>query len=314
MNELTWRPAGPGDAEGLANLFEAVEHMTPMGRDTGVADLRSRLSKPSLDLDRDTLVAVDPGGRPRAYGETADMGVGDGVLRVSLVGVVQPDLGEDVRLRVHDWLMHRAYQIRDERQPGVPLMLGARCAAADRYWLGLLTGSGFDVVEWELDYLRVADATVPATPVPDGVSIVPYDTRYDEPARRAHNEVYADSPVSFRLDARAWRKHTTGDPRYLADASLLAVEAGTDDVLAFLFSLVRPDEAFLHCLGTTAPWRGRGLASAMVSRALGAHHAAGLHRTRLNVRSDNKAAVRLYDRFGFADTGRSFAVCVRQPT
>ena len=81
----------------------------------------------------------------------------------------------------------------------------------------------------------------------------------------------------------------------------------------FLFSLEQRDiagatEGALHCLGTRKPWRRRGVATSLISRALSSYGQAGFAQARLEVNSSNTGAVRLYTELGFTDSGRGYAM------
>ncbi|WP_165824374.1 GNAT family N-acetyltransferase [Micromonospora globispora] len=317
MTVLRWRPAAPTDVDALAELFGACEQSDPVGLDLELDQLRARLAMPGLDLARDTLVAEDAG-RIVAYGETADMGTGPGVLRIRLTNVVDKSARDQATRRLHDWLIERASQLRKEREPDLPAMLGTRCGAGDPERLQLLTEAGFSVVRWKWTLVRDLNAPVPATPAPAGIELVPFDQRYDEQTLLAHNEAYADDQTAMIPDGESWPSHATGLPTFLPDASVLALAPDEPDgnpVIGFLFTLDHVDvdvdgrpAVLLHCLGTRPSWRRRGLASAMIGNALSACRAAGHHRAELHVGGDNEEAVRLYTRLGFADTGRGHAI------
>ena len=327
MDTLTWRPAAAGDVEAIAGLYEAIERSAPVGRGTDPVEVRLRLD--SVD---DSLLAVDGSGHPVVFADVTDMGEAGGAVRVRVGAAIHPDVDDRVRRRTHDWLMERAHRLRDECRPGMPAVLGTVCSAVDTAWLTLITGSGFEIINWHFDYVYNLDEPVAVAPPPDGFTIVPYDTRYDEVARLVHNEANADNPNAIAYDAAGWPGHTTAHPRYFAGGSFLALAregagggagegagngagggAGGEEVAAFLFSQERDGDGFLDCIGTAAPWRRRGVGAAMVTRALAAHREAGYRLARLHVRSDNEDAVRLYDRIGFVHSGREYAICVRPP-
>lgn len=67
MSDLTWRAARASDAAGLAGLFQEIARTAPIGLETELADLASRLSRPGLDLDRDTLVGPTDGQEVAAF-------------------------------------------------------------------------------------------------------------------------------------------------------------------------------------------------------------------------------------------------------
>jgi ribosomal protein S18 acetylase RimI-like enzyme len=315
MTNVTWRAARASDVAALVELFWATARTAPIGLETESVEVASRLSRPGLDLDCDTLVGVDSTGAVLAYAEAADMGVGQGQLRIRLTQAIRPDLGDDVLRRTHDWLTERARHLHQVRRPDMAGVLGARCAATDHTRLALLTDSGFEVVGWLQDLVRPVDQPIPAAPNLRGIVIVPYDPRDDEATRVAHNDAYADSPKALLPDAQAWPQHAVGLPNFLPDASFLALAetARGHDIAAVLFSLEHHDitgapEGALHCLGTRKPWRRRGVGAALIGCALAAYQQKGYAQARLQVNSGNTDAVSLYARLGFTDSGRSYAL------
>ncbi len=142
-----------------------------------------------------------------------------------------------------------------------------------------------------------------------------YRAGYEEAARIAHNDAYADDPGALLPDARSWPQHATGLANFLPDASFLALPGPAEgqDIAGFLFSLEHHDstgtgEGSLHCLGTRKPWRRRGLAITLIGHALAAYQLAGFTTARLQVDSTNTSALRLYNQLGFTASGRGYAM------
>ena len=78
---------------------------------------------------------------------------------------------------------------------------------------------------------------------------------------------------------------------------LLATEG--DEAVGALSGLVWGDRGWVGELGVRAPWRGRGIASALRRRAFATFASRGLARVMLNVDSENSTgAVRLYEGVG----------------
>ncbi|WP_341477531.1 GNAT family N-acetyltransferase [Micromonospora globispora] len=88
------------------------------------------------------------------------MGTGPGVLRIRLTNVVDTSARDQATRRLHGWLIERASQLRRERRPDLPAMLGTRCGAGDPERLQLLTDDGFSVVRWEWILVRYLNAAV----------------------------------------------------------------------------------------------------------------------------------------------------------
>jgi ribosomal protein S18 acetylase RimI-like enzyme len=148
--------------------------------------------------------------------------------------------------------------------------------------------------------------------VAGAVRLVPFDWAFDEAVRHAHNEAFARHWGSVDRDAVAWQQWFTGSRAFRPELSFVVLD-GADEpagpvVAAYLLSYfwaadaeatgIR--EAWIGQIGTRAPWRGRGLGSALVGRALVAYRDAGYDRAALGVDTENvTGALRLYERHGF---------------
>ncbi len=75
-------------------------------------------------------------------------------------------------------------------------------------------------------------------------------------------------------------------------------------IAAYLSARCALDEAEILRLAVGARWRRRGLATALLGRAWETLRARGVGRCFLEVREDNEAAIRFYERSGFATVGR----------
>lgn len=317
MGIVHWRAAGTGDAVALANLFASAEAVVAVGLETDAEHIRSRLQHPGLDLDRYTLVGIGDDGRAAAYAEVCDRGMAADALRIRLTGVVHPDLPEETGSHLHDWLMESADRLRCERAPGQDAMLGIRCGGPHHAGFTRLSDAGFELAWRKLDMIRDLRLPLPAaTPTPPGLVLTPFDPRYDEPTRQAHNDAYAASPSATLPDRQSWAQHAIGLPAFLPEASFLTLTPD-NDVAAFVLTLRDTDDedrpvAVLECLGTRQAWRRRGLASVLITRALGECRAQAFFRARLQVDSTNPAAIELYAKLQFTDTGHGYSVLTRR--
>ena len=65
-----------------------------------------------------------------------------------------------------------------------------------------------------------------------------------------------------------------------------------------------PDSIELYQLYVLEPWKGRGIATALMDWAIGAARARGASELRLTVYIDNHRARRFYERHGFEEVGK----------
>jgi RimJ/RimL family protein N-acetyltransferase len=121
-------------------------------------------------------------------------------------------------------------------------------------------------------------------------------------------ELYADVAAEGRWIAaeapvdREVRHRRMSELLGRRDARLLVAVAGGELVGQLGIELARYGVADLGML-VAAPWRGRGVGSALVAAALAWAREAGAHKVALQVWPHNQAAISLYEKFGFQREG-----------
>ncbi len=106
------------------------------------------------------------------------------------------------------------------------------------------------------------------------------------------------------LDRRQHLERLAGE---LADAdgpTLLVATARDGAVVGHLHLSKRPYGVADFGMFVAAPWRGRGVGSALVAAAVDAARESGAHKIALQAWPNNRAALSLYARFGFVEEGR----------
>ncbi|MHC1480017.1 GNAT family N-acetyltransferase [Frateuria aurantia] len=143
---------------------------------------------------------------------------------------------------------------------------------------------------------------------PPGELVLPQD---GEPAVRVRRASAADldglltieeaSFQSDRMRRRQYLKHLQSDT-----ARVLVASAGPGQLLgsAVLFLRRGSEVARLYSLATLPAARGQGVAGHLLQAIEHAAVLAGARRLRLEVRADNPAAIRLYERHGYQPIGR----------
>jgi GNAT superfamily N-acetyltransferase len=175
----------------------------------------------------------------------------------------------------------------------------------------LYAAAGFVPVRYGDEMLRPL-GHVPAAGQVDGLRIVPWPLDRNEEIRQEKNAAFADHWGSTPTDASNWAKMTAGHGSR-PDLSFVALDGG-DRVVAHCWCARYPHDdellgrrdGWIESLGTLREWRGRGVASALISHALQAFAADGLTHAALDVDSDNPTgAARLYAALGFESVHRS---------
>jgi mycothiol synthase len=175
----------------------------------------------------------------------------------------------------------------------------------------LFARHGFTPVRWFDELLRSL-TDLPPVPAVDGITVVPWDDDRMEEILATKNDAFLDHWGSTPQTLEAWTQHTRGFGAR-QDLSFIALDAD-DRVVACCFAARYPadDEllgrrdGWIDTLATLAPWRGRGVGSALIVHSLHAFAADGLTHASIAVDSDNPSgAARLYRALGFEPAKRS---------
>lgn len=296
---LRERAPHPDDLEAVLDLIDACDIEDIGMPDYSLADLESDWAHVRFELADDARLLVDAAGRPRAYIAVRQHEPG---RRFWGDLYVHPDARDG---EAHRWgaafAESRAAALAESADASVFLYAedGSDLAA-------LLADRGYDDVrrmyrmEREFDIAPTSDGDLPAPrDLPDGIEIRTFD-RAD--ARRVHaavEEAFTDEWGFVEQPFEEWaaRKldHADFDPSTWWVAWDGAEVAGV--VLASVAEGLQG--AWISTVGVRRPWRGKGLALALLRTAFRALAARGVASVALGVDSENPTgATRLYERAG----------------
>jgi mycothiol synthase len=308
---LRWRPITPADVPGWHALVERIETADGARDRTGADELGDLLGREWVDGPADTVLGLDDEGVPRAHG-TVDLAPGDvSLLRPFCAGGVDPAWrGRGVGRAVLAWQLRRCQDLVARRR----VRLGAAVPATALVWVqdaapgvtAIAARQGFAAARWFATMRRSLDQVVPPVRVPDGIVLAPLTEDLDEQARTVFNAAFTDHWGSQPLTAADWRATHVGGPVFRRPWSLVAL-AGDDLVGLHLASAYEHEwtvhgetQGWTEALGVAAAWRGRGLATALLTAALQLFARDGMQSAALGVDSDNPSgAVHLYTRLGY---------------
>lgn len=284
------------------NLFDEVDELPT------VDNLRSEQAhiegfEPRLDL---LLAEVD--GSARAAARTIAR-TRDGRGSHHLEAWVDPGWrGRGLGTVLLGWLERRAAQVASEDGRAGPPELETWIDEAQRSAAVLLEQHGYRIARHGLRMTRDLGAPIEPLELPDGLEV-----RTVEPAH--HRQIWDADTEAFRdhwhsaerteadfegwfaepeLDTGLWQVAWAGDE--VAGVVMPSIWASENDVLG-------TRRGWLDHVSVRRPWRRRGLASALISRALVALRSAGMTEAMLGTDAENvSGAVRVYERLGFRRT------------
>lgn len=291
------RPFAPEDVHGYVDVYNQA-------RPIEIAHLTEErfwawFSDPALDPTRDVWVAEDDDGL--VGGVAAFPWAGH--LKEGYVFFVGPSvLGDFQHHGVGGQLMAAMIADLRLRYPGKTLQ--TRLHPANTRAQAFLTEKlGFTVDRRFWTMTHHAPGRVPPGEPPEGVRF-DYLQPQDDPAEaiKAYHAIL-DDPLTSRhqLDSEelaGWARLET----FTTNSFLVAREG--EAVVGLCFQTFPPgcDFGQIQFLGVLKPYRGRGLATALLRRALADAHANGRDRVRLEVTGDATVAQALYAKLGFEVT------------
>jgi mycothiol synthase len=314
VETVTLRALTRADAPRLTTLLAGIEAVDATGEHLDEDDVTDELADASVDLSRDTLAVVDPGGSLVGWTAVHVSSTVTDVDRMWLGGGVLPcRRGEGLGRRLLEWAEERGRQLHAARHPGLPGELLVRVPATVPSQEALVRAAGFEPIRYWYGMKRDLSAPLPPIPtVPAGLRVVPWSAALDEALRRAHGDAFADHWGSTPPDEQLWMQWYTGSRGFQPELSRLVLDG--DRIAAYLLSyfysaeaeVTGVREAYIGQVGTLRPWRRRGLGGLLLATGLAAARDGGYARAALTVDSNNPTgALGLYERAGFVVDDRS---------
>ncbi len=300
--ELSWRPLHAGDATALHALMNAVEEADETPGRTSLALVEELFTEAWRDMQRDSLGGFDGDGVLRAFAIVAVRPGDLRTLRAFLQGGVHPAWrGRGIGRAVLAWLEGRGRQKLVESGKELPARLAVFVDEHARDNRRLYAAAGFSPIRWYTEMRRDLSEPLPEVDL-GGVRIEPWRPDLDEAVRLAHNDAFADHWGSEPRTPQDWQH----GPHFVPEWSFVAL-AG-DEVVGYTLSGRYEDDfpvtgfpfGYSELLGVRREWRGRGIAVALLARAMAAFRADGMAYAMLGVDTANPSGAHgLYERLGY---------------
>jgi ribosomal protein S18 acetylase RimI-like enzyme len=180
--------------------------------------------------------------------------------------------------------------------------------AAERAAVARFESSGFHLARRWAEMVRPDFEAIPDLPVPDGLVLMRVDPAEPSVVRRAfdvNSEVFADHFGEATVSESDWTMFQQS-PEIQPALWCVALDRATGEVAGHILNYLAepgPDGSIVgwtESIAVRAPYRRRGLASAMLAESLRIVRDAGATRAALGVDQQNpNQALTLYERLGF---------------
>ena len=303
------RPATMADLPALVALVNRVNHAAGTMIQVQPDELAEELQSSLTVMDRDSRLAVDGDGLIVGFVWTIHLPSDDADERCYVNGGVDPlHAGRGIGRVLAEWGVAHARGLHDARPGPRAQVIRVSHQADDARSIELFASLGFAPVRWFDDLLRPLDSLPPRRAV-DGAVIEPWplDDPLHDGIRCAKNDAFADHWGSSPTTPEGWKELVQGFGGR-PDLSFVARDAADGRVVAMLLShrfpaddaLLGRTQAWIDKLGTVRGWRGRGLATALITEAMHRYAADGLTHAMISVDADSPTgASRLYRSLGF---------------
>jgi mycothiol synthase len=307
---------GPEDYAGMAAANQAARDGDGIEEVVSVVSIANTYEHLVNSDPRTDLVIVERAGRIVGYARVEWRDLTDGTRQYFSICLLDPaERGRGIGGTLLAWTEARLATIASglPDAASVPGTMYCYTFGADRHATSLLTARGWTEDGRGYEMVRATLDEVPSVPMPEGLVVRPIGL--DEAARRqvwdASSEAFRDHRSETETAEEDWAAFLA-DPRQ--DPSLWLVGFDGDEVAGAVLGLIDPIENAHHgrergvlaSVFTRRPWRRRGLARALIARALVRLRDHGMTSAYLGVDGLNpNQAMTLYSSLGFEVASQS---------
>jgi mycothiol synthase len=263
----------------------------------------------NCDLRKDFILAEAGGslvGYARGYWEFCDS---DATYVYGMVLNMHPSWkGRGLDRALLSWLELRLGEIAAGHPREAKKLLEMVCQDGEESRVEALESRGFQVVRHFQYRLRDSLDEIPGAPLPEGLELRPALPGHYRAVWEAFGEAFADHWGFTKLTEEEYSRWLEDKRYFQPELWQVAWDKSSGRVAGHVLTYIDREEnekyersrGYTERIGVLRPYRGRGLASALISRSLLAQREAGMKESALHVDSESlTGATRLYDEWGF---------------
>ena len=311
LNGLAWRPLTPSDAEAMSqlatdcNAVDRTHLITPV-------EMAEEFARFGDHAATDSVGAFAGDGRLLAFAWAIVLPTARTERRAILWKMAHPDVRAAVDDPLVDWMEAAGTARLRTYDDDVPRGL----YVYEIYdWLlaeqELYERHGYERARYFTENLRDLSAPIDDVPLPDGLTARPWSDAASQDARDVHNAAFRDHWGSQPLNEEHWASFRSGE-FFLPDRSWVVYDG--DEPVAYVACSQYPHdwedrgrtEGWIDGIGTIRSHRKRGIASALIAKAMRAFREDGLEYACLGVDAASPTGANaIYERHGFVPEKRS---------
>jgi mycothiol synthase len=298
--DLHWRPLDRAQVPAWADLLATIEATDQEQELLTADDLAEFFDDPLDDFPRGSLAGYD-GDSMVCYASLHPRASARPVHNMRFRGNVHPGYrGRGLGTYLLEWAERAAPPLHRERFGPAPLALVGRCLARDEAAGRLFACHGYKPSRW-FHSMECDDIAASPLAAPAGLEIRPFEPEMAADALLVRNESFRDHWDDAGQTPESWQ-YFLGFNVFRPAYSFVAYAGSEPAGLVISHEYDNyPHDIHIALVGTRRAWRGRGLASALLSRAMGTAGKDGFTSASLSVDADSPTgAVGVYERLGFA--------------